>query len=96
MKTLQVFVLSTVLALSGCTAIKIAFVQTFVDQVITGKWVKDGTTPEDYYRDNWDCQKITSHFDPQQGQVFDLKAYYNCMIGKGWKLTILDISPLVK
>ena len=96
MKKTRALFLALSLSLSGCTAIKIAFVQTFVDQIVTGTWVKIGASQQDYYDANWKCQQATSRFDPVQGMLFDLKAYYNCMIQAGWALKQLDVSPLVK
>lgn len=92
----RALVLASALSLAGCTAMKIAFVQVFVDQVVTGTWVKDGATQQDYYDQNWKCQQQTSRFDPVQGTLFDLKAYYNCMLKAGWRLKQLDVSPLIK
>lgn len=89
-------ILASALSLAGCTAIKIALVQAFVDQIVTGTWIKDGATQQDYYDANWKCQQATSRFDPNQGTLFDLKAYYNCMIQAGWRLQTMDVSPLVK
>ena len=89
-------ILASALSLAGCTAIKIALVQAFVDQIVTGTWVKAGASQEDYYDQNWKCQQQTSRFDQNLGMLFDLKGYYNCMIQAGWSLQQMDVSPIVK
>jgi len=89
-----VVVLALTLSLSGCTAIKIKLVEHFINKVVTGYWEKVGVPREEYYNDNWLCQRDTSRWDPELGMVFDLKAYYNCMIGKGWTLRPYKIEDL--
>lgn len=81
-----------ILVLAGCTGFKLKLAELYLDSIVMGTWVKDGSTQQDYFNDNAECQRLTSRFDIEKGYLFDLKAYSVCMRGKGWRLTPADIK----
>lgn len=79
-------------ALSGCTAIKIKLAEAVISHLVTGTWFKEGASRDDYFTDNWMCQRDTSRFTPDVGWVTDIRLYYDCMRKHGWTLKPYSID----
>lgn len=84
------------IALSGCVSFGKAVATTVAERVIrhvvTGTWEKTGSTRDDYFGDNWDCQQANGRFDATVGFAVDLEAYNACMVDKGWILTPFELQ----
>lgn len=93
-KTLLAICVASTLVLGGCATIKRKLAETLISQIITGTWEKPGATKDDYFNDNWICQRDHQTFDPEKGLLLDLKGYYDCMKHEGWTLRPFSIDDL--